>query len=60
MTDLRASYFKEIYAGGTFAELLKYHQIDDIYVVLSTSNGINSKNSQEVMWNTITAGGGQS
>lgn len=60
MTDLRASYFKESEAGGTFAELLKYHQIDDIYVVLSTSNGINSKNSLEVMWNTITAGGGQS
>ena len=59
MTDLRASYFKESEAGGTFAELLRYHQIDDIYVVLSTSNGINSKNSLDVMWNTITAGGGQ-
>ena len=59
MTDLRASYFKQSEAGGTFAELLKYHQIDDIYVVLSTSNGVNSKNSLEVMWDTITAGGAQ-
>ena len=59
MTDLRASYFKQSEAGGTIAELLKYHQIDDIYVVLSTSNGVNSKNSLEVMWDTITAGGAQ-
>lgn len=48
MTDLRSSYYNEQEAGGTFSELVKYHQIDDIYVVLSTSNGINSPNSQEV------------
>jgi len=54
MTDLRSSYFDEKEAGGTFTELLKYHDIDDIYVVLSTSNGINSKNSLQVFWNAIT------
>ena len=54
MTDLRSSYFDEKEAGGTFTELTKLHEIDDIYVVLSTSNGINSKNSLSVLWNTIT------
>ncbi|MBR3873069.1 MAG: hypothetical protein IKJ26_02765 [Clostridia bacterium] len=54
MTDLRGSYFDKKEAGGTFTELLKYHGIDDIYVVLSTSNGINSRNSLEVFWNAIS------
>jgi len=54
MTDLRSSYFDEKEAGGTFTELMQLHDIDDIYVVLSTSNGINSKNSLQVLWNTIT------
>ena len=54
MTDLRGSYFDEKEAGGTFAELLRYHEIDDVYIVLSTSNGINSKNSLQVFGNTIT------
>ncbi|MDD6143195.1 MAG: DHHW family protein [bacterium] len=54
MTDLRASYFDEQEAGGTFAELLRYHGIDDVYVVLSTSNGINSNNSLKVFMNTIS------
>lgn len=54
MTDLRGSYFDEKEAGGTFRELVAYHGIDDIYVVLSTSNGINSKNSLEVFHKTIS------
>lgn len=54
MTDLRYSYFDEYDAGGTFAELMAYHRIDDIYVVLSTSNGVNSPNSQKVFWQAIT------
>ena len=59
MTDLRSSYFDEKEAGGTFTELMKLHEIDDIYVVLSTSNGINSKSSLQVFWNAITKEGGQ-
>jgi len=54
MTDLRGSYFDEKEAGGTFRELVAYHGIDDIYVVLSTSNGINSANSLEVFHKTIS------
>ena len=54
MTDLRSSYFDEKEAGGTFAELLKYHGIQDVYVVLSTSNGINSNNSLKVFMDTIS------
>ena len=45
MTDLRKSYYDPEEAGGTFRELLTYHRIDDLYIVLSTSNGINSANS---------------
>lgn len=54
MTDLRASYYDVREAGGTFTELVQYHEIDDIYVVLSTSNGINSANSLKVFYNAIT------
>ena len=54
MTDLRDSYFDKKEAGGTFTELVRYHGIDDIYVVLSTSNGINSHNSLKVFWDYIT------
>ncbi len=54
MTDLRNSYYDVEEAGGTFSELLAYHEIDDIYIVFSTSNGINSANSQKVFWKSIT------
>jgi len=54
MTDLRNGYFDEQDAGGTFAELVAYHEIDDIYIVLSTSNGINSHNSLKTFWQTIS------
>lgn len=54
MTDLRKDYFYPEEAGGTFRELMAYHQIDDVYVILSTSNGINSSNSLNVFWQTIT------
>ena len=49
MTDLRAAYYDPKEAGGTFRELLALHEIDDVYVVLSTSNGINSSNSLSAM-----------
>lgn len=49
MTDLRASYFDEKLAGGTFRELLSYHGIDDVYIVLSTSNGIKSDTCQKAI-----------
>ena len=45
MTDLRLSYYDPEEAGGTFRELLAYHGIDDIYVLYSTSNGVNSGHS---------------
>ncbi|MBE5800741.1 MAG: hypothetical protein E7319_00440 [Clostridiales bacterium] len=54
MTDLRDSYYDAKEAGGTFSELVAYHQIDDIYIVLSTSNGINSSNSLRVFPATIS------
>ena len=54
MTDLRDDYYDEELAGGTFAELVAYHQPDDIYVVLSTANGLNSHNSLKVFGDTIS------
>lgn len=54
MTDLRDDYYDEDDAGGTFAELMAYHDVDDVYVVLSTANGINSYNSLTVFGQTIS------
>lgn len=54
MTDLREDYYNEKDAGGTFAELLRYHEVDDVYVVLSTANGINSYNSLTAFGRTIS------
>lgn len=54
MTDLRRDYFHPEEAGGTFSQLMSYHGIDDVYIILSTSNGINSSNSLDVFWQTIT------
>ena len=54
MTDLRDDYYHEKDAGGTFAELVAYHDVDDVYVVLSTANGINSHNSLVVFGETIS------
>lgn len=54
MTDLRDDYYDEDDAGGTFAELMAYHDVDDVYVVLSTANGINSHNSLVVFPETIS------
>ena len=45
MTDLRLSYYDPKEAGGTFRELLALHEIDDVYVLYSTSNGVNSGHS---------------
>ncbi len=54
MTDLREDYYSEKDAGGTFAELLRYHEVDDVYVVLSTANGVNSYNSLTAFGRTIS------
>ncbi len=54
MTDLRDEYYSEKDAGGTFRELMAYHDVDDIYVVLSTANGVNSHNSLVVFDETIS------
>jgi hypothetical protein len=54
MTDLRANYYDVELAGGTFRQILALQNIDDIYVVLSTSNGVNSKNFLSVFLKMIT------
>lgn len=44
MTDPRNGYYSAQEAGGSMGEMIRYHGIDDIYVVLSTANGVNSNN----------------
>ena len=44
MTDLRSGYYSKKEAGGNVAELMAYYQVDDVYIILSTANSINSKN----------------
>ena len=54
MTDLRANYYDAALAGGTFRQVLALQNIDDIYLVLSTSNGVNSRNFLSVFPKMIT------
>ena len=49
MTDLRSTYFDPKEAGGTFRELVAFHDIDDIYVVYSTSSGVPSANAMKIL-----------
>jgi hypothetical protein len=42
MTDIRKNYYKKDDAGGSVSELISYYGIDDVYIILSTANGMNS------------------
>lgn len=44
MTDPRNGYYSLVAAGGSIGELIGYFGIDDVYVILSTTNGVNSGN----------------
>lgn len=45
MTDFRNDYYSKREAGGSIGELMEYHQIDDVYIVTSTANGLRKDNS---------------
>ena len=45
MTDFRNDYYNKREAGGSIGELMEYHQIDDVYIVTSTANGLRKDNS---------------
>ncbi len=45
MTDFRNDYYKKREAGGSIGELMEYHQIDDVYIITSTANGLRKDNS---------------
>ena len=45
MTDFRNDYYDKNEAGGSIGELIEYYQIDDVYIVTSTANGLRKDNS---------------
>jgi len=45
MTDVRANHFSAEKCGGWIAELMEYHGIDDVYIVMSYANAVNSDTS---------------
>ena len=45
MTDPRSEYHSRGDAGASIGKLIKYHKIDDVYIVLSTANGLRKKNA---------------
>ncbi|MGI6172479.1 MAG: hypothetical protein ACOYI8_01115 [Christensenellales bacterium] len=49
MCDVRHNYYKKAQAGGNVAELVAYWGVDDIYIIMATANGINSKSSQKYL-----------
>lgn len=57
MTDLRRKYYDAEAAGASFAELVRIHEITDVYIVLATSSGVNSENSLVTFRKAIEEGG---
>ncbi len=47
MTDVRASYYDSISAGGWIADLMEYHGIDDVYIVMSFANDAHTATSHD-------------
>lgn len=45
MVDPRSEYHHRGDAGASIGKLIQYHEIDDVYIVLSTANGLRKKNS---------------
>ncbi len=45
MADFRKGSYSVSEAGGYIGEMLQYHDIDDVYIVTSTANGLRKDNS---------------
>jgi len=45
MTDFRYGYYDKAAAGGSMSELVRYHGIDDVYLIFCTANGLRKDNS---------------
>lgn len=45
MCDFRKGYYDKQEAGESISKLIVYHQIDDVYIVTSTANGLRKDNS---------------
>ena len=45
MVDPRSEYHSRGDAGASIGKLIQYHKIDDVYIVLSTANGLRKKNA---------------
>ncbi len=45
MADFRNGSYSVSQAGGYIGEMIQYHEIDDVYIVTSTANGLRKDNS---------------
>ena len=45
MADFRKGSYSKKEAGGSIGELIQYYNIDDVYIVTSTANGLRKDNS---------------
>ena len=49
MVDPRKGYYSKAEAGGNIGELIRAFGINDVYIILSTTNGVNSKNGLDYL-----------
>lgn len=49
MVDFRYSYWDKAKAGGSISELMQYHGIDDVYIIISTTNDVGKQNSNRYL-----------
>jgi len=45
MVDFRKDGYSKREAGGSIGYMMKYHEIDDVYIITSTANGLRKDNS---------------
>lgn len=49
MVDFRYGYYNKSDAGGSISDLMKYHGIDDVFIVVSTANDMRKENSTKYL-----------
>ena len=45
MVDFRSDGYSKREAGGSIGEMMRHHQIDDVFIITSTANGLRKDNS---------------
>ena len=54
MVDFRYSYWDRDKAGGSIGDLMLYHGIDDVYIIISTTNDVGKQNSNRYLRKYLT------